>query len=52
MDKSNAELIELIRVALEELSEHEANSGCNDEDKSPEAFEALEELANRLADLS
>ncbi len=51
MDKSNAELIALIRVALEELSEHEANSGCNDEDKSPEAFEALEEINHRLSTL-
>ena len=42
------DLAVIIRVALEELSEHEANSSCNDDDKSPKAFEALDELVRRL----
>lgn len=33
-----------IKEALDELTNQEANSGCNDDDKSPAAYEGLERL--------
>lgn len=42
------ELVTTIREALDKLSEMEANSGCNDEDKADAAYAALGQMTHRL----